>query len=633
MTATLTPSEAVSEAVPQVVLEVLYLDQDTCEPCHRTTDAAESAAAALSEHLREQGRTLEVRTIHVTDVEQARALGFVSSPTVRVDGVDIELAVREQSCATCGHLAGEPIACRTFLWQGVPYSSPPAEMITYRVLEHLAGVLPRPPSPAPGDISDGISGEGRDGATSVERFLAARIRWATRAAALRRRIRGTVVAAGDPGYAPARATFNTLDTQRPALVAVPVDASDVVAVVDFAREHGLRIVPQRTGHNASPLGDIAGAILLRTDAMREVVIDPMSRTARVQSGAKWEDVVPRASELGLAALHGSTPDVSIAGYATGGGLGWYGRKHGLAANSIVAIELVTADGRLRRVDARHEPELFWALRGGGGANFGVITALEVQLFPVTELYAGVLFFPWERSTEVLHAWHEWTASVPEETTSVGRIMQFPAAPDVPEPMRGRAFVLVEVFHLGGEPDGARLVEPLRRLGPEIDTVALTTPVGLAQMHMDPVDPLPYRADHLVLGELTPAAIDTLVDAVGPGSGSELVSVEIRHLGGALGRAAAGHGALARIPGSYLVFGIGVTPDDPAERAVRARLDSMVAAMQPLASGLYFNFVEHAIDTTQLFDAATLHRLQRIRGQVDPDGLFRANHPLPGQRAK
>jgi hypothetical protein len=460
--------------------------------------------------------------------------------------------------------------------------------------------------------------------------VAARIGWATRAAALRHRIRGTVVAAGDAGYDAARGTFNTLDTQRPALVAVPVDASDVVAVVDFARAHGLRIVPQRTGHNAGPLGDIADAILLRTDAMREVLIDPVTRTARVQAGAKWEDVVPRASELGLAALHGSTPDVSIAGYATGGGLGWYGRKHGLAANSIVAIELVTADGRLRRIDAGHEPELFWALRGGGGGNFGVITALEVQLFPVAELYAGVLFFPWERSAEVLHAWHDWTVGVPEETTSVGRIMQFPDAPDVPEPMRGRAFVLVEVFHLGDETEGARLVEPLRRLRPEIDTIAMTPPAGLAQMHMDPVDPLPYRTDHLVLGDLTPAAIDALVGAVGPGSGSELVSVEIRHLGGALGRAEAGHGALARMPGEYLVFGVGVTPDDQAERAVRARLDSMLAAMRPLASGLYFNFVEHAINTTHLFADATLHRLQTIRGQVDPDGMFRANHPLQGR---
>src|SRR6185436_19824474 len=149
--------------------------------------------------------------------------------------------------------------------------------------------------------------------------------------------------------------------------------------------------------------------------------------------------VPRASELGLAALHGSTPDVSVAGYALGGGVGWYGRRHGLAANSVLAIELVTADGELRRVDRDNEPDLFWALRGGGG-SFGLVTALEFQLYPVAEVYAGVLFFPWERSAEVLHAWREWTATAPDEVTSVGRILQIPPIEEVPEFLRGQNFV-------------------------------------------------------------------------------------------------------------------------------------------------------------------------------------------------
>lgn len=409
---------------------------------------------------------------------------------------------------------------------------------------------------------------------------------------------------------------------------MPVDAADVAAVVDFARDHGLPVVPQRTGHNAGPLGPITGAVLLRTDAMREVVIDPQSRIARVGAGAKWEDVVPRASDLGLAALHGSTPDVSIAGYATGGGVGRYGRKHGVAANSVTAIELVTADGRQRRVDAEHDPELFWALRGGGGGNFGVITAVEFRLFPVPELYAGVLFFPWERSAEVLHAWHEWTATVPEETTSVGRMMRFPDADDVPEPLHGRSFVVVEAFHLGNETGGARIIEPLRRLGPEIDTFAMMPPVGLADIHMDPTEPLPYRTDHLVLGDLTPQAVDDLVAAVGPGSGAELISVEIRHLGGAMGRSAPGAGALDRMPGEFMLFGLGLTADEAAEQEVRTWLDAMLDAVRPLGSGLYLNFTEHAVDAASLFDDEKLHRLQAVRAQVDPHGMVTANHPIP-----
>lgn len=605
-----------SPATTVVELEVLYLDAQTCDPCRATTDAVDVAAAALAEHLRAGGRTLAVRHVHVTDQEQAETLGFVSSPTVRVDGVDIELDLREQHCGSCSVLAGERVDCRTFEWQGVRYPAPPAEMITYRVLEHLAGARDATPVPT------------GSRASSVERFLTARIAQATRAAALRSRMRGAVLAPGDDGYDSTRATFNTVDDQRPALIALPETVDDVIAVVGFARDHRLRIVPQRTGHNASPLGDIAGTLLLRTDAMRAVEIDAGQRIARVESGARWADVVPRASDLGLAAPHGSTPDVSIAGYAGGGGVGWYGRKHGLAANSVTAIELVTADGRLRRVDHDHEPELFWALRGGGGGNFGVITALEFRLHPVDQLYAGVLFFPWERSAEVLHAWHEWTTTLGEETTSVGRILRLPDTPDVPEPLRGRPFVIVEAFHLGDEAEGVRIVEPLRRLGPEIDDFAMMPPAGLSEIHMDPTEPLPYRTDHLVLADLTPAAIDDLVTAVGPGSGSELISVEIRHLGGAMGRAEPGSGALARMPGEYLIFGVGATPDEPAERAVRSQLDAMVTAMRPLASGAYLNLTEHAVAPDHIFDHQTLRDLQLVRAAYDPHGLFQANHPIP-----
>ena len=249
---------------------------------------------------------------------------------------------------------------------------------------------------------------------------------------LRRHLRGVpVIGPGEEGWDAARQAFNTTIDQHPALIATPLDVDDIAAVVRYAADAGLQIAPQRTGHNAAPLGDLGDSILLKTDQLQGVKIDAENRTARVRSGAKWEKVVPRASDLGLAALHGSTPDVSVAGYSLGGGLGWYGRKHGLAANSVTAIELVTADGELRRVDAQNEPELFWALRGGGG-NFGVVTALEFDLYPVSEVYAGVLFFPYERSSEVLHAWREWTATVPDEVTSVGRMLQFPPIPDLPD---------------------------------------------------------------------------------------------------------------------------------------------------------------------------------------------------------
>lgn len=599
-----------------VVVELLYLDMERCEPCRDAGDNLDDAIESIAEALAEGGRTLEVRRIHVTDPEQAETLGLTSSPTIRVNGVDIAPEVREAACPTCSAIAKEPVACRTFLHEGREHPAPPSKMIVEAALRAIAGAPEAAPPHPPSSWPSGVAG-----------FLEARARQDA-VAVLRERIRGEVLTAGDGGWDAARGAYNTLVDQRPAVLVLPEDAQDVVTVVEFARAHGMRVVPQRTGHNAEPLGSIEGAILLRTDRMRGVEIDPVLRRARVGGGAKWEDVVPAASELGLAAPHGSTADVGIVGYALGGGVGWYGRKHGLAANSVTGIEIVTADGRLRWVDADHEPELFWALRGGGGANFGVVTALEVQLYEMPEVYAGILFFPLERSGEVLHAWHAWTAGVPDEMTSVWRIAHFPPLHWIPQELQGRSFTMVEAFHAGPEAEGTRVLAPLRALGPVIDTVAVRPPSDLAEMHMDPPEPLPHAIGHRVLGTLTAEAVDAVVAAVGPGSGSALDAVEIRHLGGAFGRAEPGHGVLARMPGEYILLGIGVTPDDEAAASVRESLDRMTASVAPVASGMYFNFTDQPTDPAVFYGEETYRRLRAVRAAVDPDGLFRANHSIP-----
>jgi FAD/FMN-containing dehydrogenase len=445
---------------------------------------------------------------------------------------------------------------------------------------------------------------------------------------LRRHLRGVpVIAPGDEGWDLARQAFNTTVDQRPALIATPVDEDGVAAVVAYARESGLRIAPQRTGHNAAPLGDLSDSILLRTDRLQGVELDIGNLSARARSGAKWENVVPRASELGFAALHGSTPDVSVVGYSLGGGLGWYGRKHGLAANSVTAIELVTADGELRRVDLDHEPELFWALRGAGG-NFGVVTAIEFDLYPIREVYAGVLFFPYERASDVLHAWHEWTQDVPDEVTSVGRLLQFPPIPQLPEHLRGQSFAVVEAAFLGSEADGRALTAPLRDLGPAIDTFELRPPVGLAELHMDPPEPVPYASSSVLTGDLTAAAIDDFLAVTGPGSGSPLVSVELRHLGGALGRSAPHHGAVSQLPGSFALFAIGVAPTPEIKAAVETYAEVVADTMRPYESGLYSNFTEESGSAGRFFGGETWDRLRAVKAQWDRDNVFRANHPIP-----
>jgi FAD/FMN-containing dehydrogenase len=446
-------------------------------------------------------------------------------------------------------------------------------------------------------------------------------------ASLSEALTGPVSLPGDDGWDAARQAYNLVLDQQPAAIAFPASADDVQGIVRYAAENGLRVAPQRTGHNAMPLGSLADTILLKTDGLDTVEIDAATLTARVGSGVKWESVVPRASELGLAGLHGSTPDVSIAGYGLGGGVGWYGRRHGLFTNSITAIELVTADGRLRRVDHENEPELFWALRGGGG-SFGVVTAVEFRLFPVSEVYAGALFFPWERSSDVLHAWREWTATLPDEVTSVGRILQFPPLDLVPEPLRGKKFVIVHAYVLGTESDATEILAPLRALGPAMDTFAMVPPVALSEMHMDPPDPVPYHGEHLVLGDLPASAIDDFVAASGPGSGSTLVSVEIRHVGGALGRGGEGRGALDRLPGDFLYFGVGMVVDEATGAATRRDLHRVTGSLRPYRSGSYFNFEEDSADAASFYGADTYRRLRAVKAAVDPDDVIQANHEIP-----
>src|SRR5215831_9755835 len=258
----------------------------------------------------------------------------------------------------------------------------------------------------------------------------------------------TFLTPGDRGWDDARRAWNLAVDQHPAAVAIPRTAHDVVAAVGFARENGLRVAAQGTGHHAAPLGPLDGTVLIKTHAMRGISIDPVGRTARVEAGARWQEVADAAAGHGLAGLAGFAPDLGVVGHVLGGGLSWLGRCYGLAANNVEAFELVTADGELIRADAVSEPDLFWALRGGGG-SFGVVTAIELRLFPVTEVYAGQLWWPADAAPEVLKAWRELTeGDLPEEFTSAARLANFPQVPAIPEHLRGRSFIIVFTSHLG-----------------------------------------------------------------------------------------------------------------------------------------------------------------------------------------
>jgi FAD/FMN-containing dehydrogenase len=445
-------------------------------------------------------------------------------------------------------------------------------------------------------------------------------------AALREAITGQVFVPGEPGYDQARQAWNLAVDQRPAVVVEAGSADDVVEAVRHARAHGTRIAPQGSGHGAGPLEPLDGVMLLRTSGMRRVSIDAAARTARAEAGALWQDVTVPAAQHGLAALAGSSPMVGVTGYTLGGGLGWLARRYGLAATSVTAAELVTPDGNLVRADADHESDLFWAVRGGGGV--GVLTALEMTLYPVGELYAGDLFFPIERAAEVLRAWRDWTLAVPDEVTSQGRLLRIPPLPQLPEQLRGRDFVMVEAAFLGDAGRGAELIGPLRRLGPEQDTFATIPASALGELSMDPDEPVPFQGDGALLADFPDAAIDALVAAAGPDTGSLLTSVEVRHLGGALARPAPGAGAQPSIDANYLVIPIGITPTPDLTAAVRAQAQAVKDALAPWHADYdYYNSEEIPGPAAAVLPAASHRRLQQIKAAYDPDQVMISAHPV------
>jgi FAD/FMN-containing dehydrogenase len=433
----------------------------------------------------------------------------------------------------------------------------------------------------------------------------------------------------DDQWDSARAAWNLAIDQRPAMVARPGNPDEVAAVVNFARENGLRVAVQAEGHGAGALAGIGDdTLLLKTSRMTGAEIDADRRQARVGAAAKWQDVSALASPQGLAGLSGSSAEVGVVGYTLGGGHGWLARKYGLASNSVIAAELVTADGQLVRADLENEPDLFWALRGGGG-NFGVVTALEFELHPAPELYAGMFAWPWERTSDVLHAWREWVSRLPIEMGTWARILQVPPLPDVPEPVRGRTLVVVEAAYLGAKESGGELLRPLRDLAPELDTFAAVPPAALGHLHMDPEDPVPFAMSGQMLDELPAAAIDAIVEAAGPDSGSPLLSLELRLLGGALTQAPPDAGALACVDHAFLTLGVGMVMGPDMASAINGHLDLVSNALEPWDSGVtYANFIDVPIDTRMCYPRETFDRLQEVKARYDRNDLFRANHQIP-----
>lgn len=431
---------------------------------------------------------------------------------------------------------------------------------------------------------------------------------------LRAAVKGRVLTQGDEGFDVARRPWNLAVDQRVAAVVDAADAADVAAVVRQARLAGLAVLAQPSGHGAS--GDTDGAILLRTGGLSGVEICPQERMARVGAGVKWGEVTA-AGPHGLTGLAGSSPAVSVTGYTLGGGLSWFSRAHGFAANSVRAFDVVDADGVQRRVTAQSDPELFWALRGGSG-EFAVVTAVEFSLHPAPELYGGRTVWPASAAPAVLEAYREVTATAPDELTVWYDLLQFPGAP---------AMVAVDTTYLGPAGEAEALLRRFDKIDGRMSDSRGPLPVAeLGTITAEPTDPGPGTSRAELLTELTDDVAEALLaEPIDP-----LLSVQLRHLGGALAGLPANAGACGELTEPYLLytFGIPTTPEKAA--AVHERQRDLAAALTPYTSGRKpYTFLAPGERAANAFTPAALSRLRALKRERDPRGTFRTNYPVLG----
>lgn len=441
-------------------------------------------------------------------------------------------------------------------------------------------------------------------------------------------IAGRLATPDDADWDQARAGWNLVADQRPRAVAFVESGEDIAKTVRFAAENGLRVSGQGTGHGAVALGSLEDAILIKTERMRGIEVDPGAGTARVEAGVLSVELAEAAQQHGLSALPGSSPDVGVVGYHLGGGLSWFGRRYGFACNRVRAIELVSADGEPRTVDGDNDPDLFWALRGGGG-DYAVVTALHLDLVPIANAYAGALIFPAEVGADAVISWRFWAAGAGENVTSVVRFLRPPDLPDVPEPLRNTPLLTIDGACIGTREEGEAAFAPLLEIGePIMNTFDQVPPAALCRIHMDPEQPVPGLGHHRVLRELPDEAIDVFTAMAGVDSGTPLLLTEIRQMGGALARPAENGGALSHLEAGFVMLGVGLPMTPELGEAIDSHLDRLHEAMAPWAGGGgYFNFAERACDADAILPPEVCARLAEVKRRWDPDRRIVGSHAV------
>ncbi|WP_206779341.1 FAD-binding oxidoreductase, partial [Frankia sp. EI5c] len=434
---------------------------------------------------------------------------------------------------------------------------------------------------------------------------------------------------GDPGYDAERAAFNTFIQHHPRAIVLAENARDAAVAVRIGAGLGLPIAVQATGHGIGVPAD--GALLINLRKLTGVTVDQRRRTARINGGVPWRDVLTAAAPLGLLPPVGSTSHVGATGYTTGGGVPILGRTSGYAADQVRSIELVTPDGRPRSLSPDHEPDLFWAVRGGK-SNFGVVTSFEIGLLPVATVYGGSLAFPAESVERAYQAYAAWTSTVSDRMTSVATFLRYPDLPQIPPDRRGRLWLLIEIVYVGSETDGAAELGPLRALGPTTDTVAPVPAAQLDTVFNVPTTPGITVSATGLIRSLDAGGVASVLRAVGPGVVLPAGFVEIRHLGGGFGRRPRTPSAIGHRDAGFLVFLSNTVPDPALVEPVVQRQQALLTELGPLLTGgrvpsFLGPFETSAQAVRSAYDPADWTRLLALKRRHDPDNLFRINHNI------
>ena len=439
---------------------------------------------------------------------------------------------------------------------------------------------------------------------------------------------------GDVDAAEVRPVFNAMHTGQPAVTVSCSGTADVVEAVNFAREHDLRVAVRGGGHSIAGLSSIDGWLLIDLAPMSGVVVDPDARRVQVQGGAVLGDVDRETLPLGLVAPSGVVSDTGVAGLTLGGGYGWLRRKWGLASDHLVEAQIVCADGQVRTASADSNPDLFWALRGGGG-NFGVVTSFT---FALQELGPDVAFaavmYPIEETAEVLRGWRDYVEQAPDEVTATCVTITFPANPEMPEAVHNRPVAIIGGVYAGDADEGMRVMQPLRELGTALFDMSGPTPFMAVQTGFDALFPrntLRAYWKSLYLNEFKDEAIDVFAERA-QSRPAPLTLVNAFHMGGAIADVDPEDTAFAERNGQYMISIDGMWSHSADDQANIDWVRSSFAAFEPYGNGsVYLNFTGRADEAPEAgVDGAfgrNLQRLAEIKRAYYPNNFFNLNNNI------